>query len=417
MASPVPFKIDVPEAKIKRLKQKLALTDYPSEADDAESWHRGPPLKDVKRLAARWEDGYDWRKAEAQLNRLSQFTTNIDIDNFGAFSVHFIHQRSHVANAIPLCFVHGWPGSFIEVTKIIHKLTHPDSPDQPAFHVVAPSLINFGFSSECIKPGFNVTQHAETCHKLMLQLGYDQYVTQGGDLGYFTTHTMARMYPDHLKAIHCNLAVPEKPDAKKHPELHAEVEAHTLTDREKRDLAQTRDVSANLMGYYRIQETRPALIAISHTDSPVGLLSWIYDVLYHWSDHDHYPWTDDEILTWVSIYYFGCGIAASVRIYYESRNMPKDSPAALVRGSPVKPLIGIAHFPVELSSFPRLWYRTMGNVVHQKEFDVGGHFAAYEQPDLLVGDLREMFGRRGGAEGCVPGKSGYDGADSGSGVQ
>ena len=344
MASePVRYKIQVPEAKIERLKQKLALTDFPTEADDAETWKRGPPLKDIKRLVAHWANGYDWRKAEAQLNTLPQYTTPIIIDNFGSFDIHFIHQRSPRPNAIPLLFVHGWPGSFIEVTKILQPLTHPSSASDPAFHVVAPSLINFGFSSECTQPGFNVNQHAETCNKLMLSLGYNEYVTQGGDLGYFTTHTMARTYPQNVKAFHCNLAIPEKPDPINHPDLHAKVEAHTLTAREKRDFAQTQHVGSNLMGYYRIQETKPALISLAMTDSPVGLLSWLYDVLYNWSDHENYAWTDDEILTWVSIYLFGTGgIAASVRVYYESRHTDRDSPA--MQKGPVEPLFGYGAF-------------------------------------------------------------------------
>ncbi|ETN36567.1 uncharacterized protein HMPREF1541_08845 [Cyphellophora europaea CBS 101466] len=405
MDAPSPFKISVPDAKIDRLKQKLALTDYPTEADDADSWSRGPPLKDIKRLAARWADGYDWREAERHLNSFPQFTTKIPLDDFGTFNVHFIHQRSPVKNAIPLLFVHGWPGSFIEVTKILPLLTQGGK-DHPAFHVVAPSLINFGFSDQCTKPGFNVNHHAETCKKLMHQLGYPNFVTQGGDLGYFTTHVMARAYPQHVKAWHVNLAIPEKPTAESHPDLHAQVEAHTLTAREKADMALTAHTGKNLMGYYRIQESKPALISISHTDSPVGLLSWIYDVLHCWSDHRTHAWSDDEILTWVSIYAFSVGgIAASVRIYYEARYM--EGTVAAQRG-PVEPPFGIAHFPVELSAFPRLWYNTMGKMVHQREYDKGGHFAAWEQPETLVDDIRIMFGKGGGAEGVVEGATGYE---------
>lgn len=407
MVPPTPFQISIPDAKIARLKQKLALTDYPTECDDADSWSRGPPLKDIKRLADRWAHGYDWRKAEQQLNRLPQYTLKIPIDGFGTFKIHFVHQRSSVKNAIPLCFVHGWPGSFLEVTKILPLLT-VGTKDHPAFHVVAPSLINFGFSDECTKPGFNVKHHAETCHKLMQALGYTNYVTQGGDLGYFTTHLMARAYPNNVKAWHVNLAVPEQPTAETHPDLHAQVAAHTLTAREQADLTQTRQVGKNLMGYYRIQETKPALISISHTDSPVGLLSWLYDILHCWSD-DPGVWSDDEILTWVSIYAFSPGgIAASVRVYYEARHMEDAD-----RKGPVRPPFGIAHFPKELSSFPRLWYRTIGNLVHQRDYDAGGHFAAWEQPERLVEDVRIMFGRGGGAEGVVEGASGYDDDEGG----
>ena len=169
-----PFKIAVSDDKIQRLKQKLALADFPTEVVDEKAWVRGSPLSDVKRLAERWANGYDWRAAEAELNELPQFTTKITIDNFDTYDVHFIHQKSNVKNAIPLVFAHGWPGSFIEVTKILPELVKGGK-DFPAFHVVAPSLIDFGFSAAAMKKGFNCDHHAETCHKLMLKLGYNEY--------------------------------------------------------------------------------------------------------------------------------------------------------------------------------------------------------------------------------------------------
>jgi len=147
-----PYTIHVPDAKIQRLKQKLAVFDLPDEVPDVEPWSRGAPLADIQRLARYWADGFDWRKAEARLNKqLTQFTTEIDVDNYGTYDVHFVHQRSSHNNAIPLLFVHGWPGSFIEVTKILPLLVGGDGKDQPAFHVVVPSLVDFGFSSPSLK--------------------------------------------------------------------------------------------------------------------------------------------------------------------------------------------------------------------------------------------------------------------------
>lgn len=174
MSAIKPFKIHVPNEKLDRLKQKLCLTDFPSEVTDAEPWSRGPPISDIKRIVNHWINDYDWRKAEAHLNSFAQYTTDIAIDNFGTYNVHFIHETSKTANAIPLLFVHGWPGSFEEVTKILPLLTQGGK-DYPAFHVVAPSLIDFGFSDAAGKKGFNVDQHAETCHKLMSQLGFEKY--------------------------------------------------------------------------------------------------------------------------------------------------------------------------------------------------------------------------------------------------
>lgn len=401
MSSPKPYRITVPDARIERLKQKLAVTDWPSEADDAESWKRGPPLKDIKRLADRWAHGWDWRCAEARWNSIPQFTTNISIDNFGDFNIHFVHQRSTIKDAIPLLFVHGWPGSFIEVTKILPLLIQGGS-DQPAFHVVCPSLVNFGFSNECTKPGFNVGQHAEVCHKLMIQLGYTEYVTQGGDLGSYVTYLMAFNYPQHVKGWHVNMLFPQKPDPSTRPDLAKLDAAHELTKRDNQDAARRGLTAKEMMGYFQIQETKPGLMAIALTDSPIALLSWIYDKLIQWSDAAHYKWTDDEILDWVSIYYFSPGgISASVRIYYEFR-------VNKLKMGFAEPPLGIAHFPMEMNTYPRLWYRTMGNVLQQTDYEKGGHFPAWEQPELLVGDVKKMFGRGGAAEGVVKGSSGYD---------
>ena len=190
MSSIVPFKIAVPDDKIKRLKQKLALSDFPDDVADFEPWVRGPPVSDLKRLSSYWENGFDWRTVEAKLNELPQYTTKIEVDGYDTYDVHFIHQPSTVKNAIPLLFVHGWPGSFIEVTKILPELVKGGE-GFPAFNVVAPSLIDFGFSSASKKvssgqwinlqtltikqKAFKIDQHAEAYHKLMLALGYNEY--------------------------------------------------------------------------------------------------------------------------------------------------------------------------------------------------------------------------------------------------
>lgn len=178
MADIAPYTISVAQSAIDDLKQRLALSKFPDELDDS-GWDLGSPLADVKRLAAYWRDSFDWRKAEAKLNELPQFTTTIQCDNFDPIQIHFIHKKSEVEAAIPLLFVHGWPGSFIEVTKILDPLTQGGT-DHPAFHVVALSLPNFGFSGGVKKRGFALEQYAETCNKLMLKLGYNEYVTQGG---------------------------------------------------------------------------------------------------------------------------------------------------------------------------------------------------------------------------------------------
>ncbi|KAL0061312.1 hypothetical protein AAF712_011890 [Marasmius tenuissimus] len=205
-----PFNISIPDSSIAFLKQKLELTLLPDELDGA-GWDYGAPLGDMKRLVARWKDGYDWRRYEKELNdELPQFTRDIEVDGFGVLNVHYVHKKSEAKGAIPLLFVHGWPGSFIEVRKILPLLTA--GKPGPSFDVVALSLPGYGFSEGPKKKGFDLTKYAQTGHKLMLALGYDEYVTQGGDWGYPITRTMATLYGhDHIKAWHTNMPVVSPP--------------------------------------------------------------------------------------------------------------------------------------------------------------------------------------------------------------
>ncbi|KAF6755756.1 Alpha/Beta hydrolase protein [Ephemerocybe angulata] len=322
----IPYTINVTEEELGLLKKKLELlTDAGSDY--------GAPLVDIEKLVARWKGGYDWKKHEAILNaELPQFTRMIAIDGFGELDIHYVHKQSEVKSAIPLLFVHGWPGSFIEVRKILPLLIAP-SEEHPSFHVVAFSLPGFGFSSNPTKRGFSLDQYAEVGYKLMLALGYNEYVTQGGDWGY---HILRRHA--HNKAWHTNY-----PHARRY-------EGH-FTER--------------------------------YDTLPVGLLSWIYEKLVNWSDD--YPWEEDEVLTWVSIYWF-------------SRSGYKEEETHIP--------MGYSYFPKELWRVPSKWLQAP-NLVFEAEHPEGGHFAAHEKPDYLVGDLRKMFGKGGPAFGVVPGKTGY----------
>ncbi|KAK2471565.1 hypothetical protein H9L39_16858 [Fusarium oxysporum f. sp. albedinis] len=186
MSTIKPYQINIPDSKIERLKQKLALTDFP--ADNNQSWERGALVDDVKRLAKTWQTTFDWRAVEASLNKLPHFITSIATEGSGALDVHFIHKKSNKTDAIPLLFLHGWPGSFVEVTRVLEPLV--DSNGGPSFHVVAPSLIDFGFSSAS-KPGFQVEHHAKLYDRLMNELGYEKYVIQAGDVGSIIARYMA----------------------------------------------------------------------------------------------------------------------------------------------------------------------------------------------------------------------------------
>ena len=408
MAYPVePYRISVPEHKIESLKQRLSLTTWPDELEDA-GWAYGAPLQQVKQLAAHWKDSYDWRKQESNLNELPNYHTKIEADGFELLDIHFIHQRSDVDDAIPLLFCHGWPGSFLEVVKILPLLTKGGEfgVDYPAFHVVAPSIPGFGFSEGTKKKGFGLKQYAETGHRLMQKLGYDTYVSQGGDWGCMITRMQALLYPDSLLASHINMLRGHRPSLMSNPLLYLQ---HNLSPETKAETA-GHDRSQWFLkegsGYRWIQNTKPQTLGYALSDSPVGLLAWMYEKLHDWTDE--YPWTADEILTWVSIYQFStAGPAASLRIYYESMHDVKFH-RDRTQGYIPRVKLGVSHFPQELTVIPKTWARTMGPVVFQAFHDKGGHFAAHEQPEALVDDLRRMFGRGGGAEGIVKDRGGFN---------
>lgn len=390
------YTVSVSEDSIKDLKARLALAKFPSQLEGPDLWQFGTPVGDVQRLTKYWKDGFEWRKAEAKINLLPNFMTSILIEGFGDLDVHFVHQRSSNLNAIPLLFCHGWPGSFLEVSKLLPLL-------KDNFHVVAPSLPNFGFSSGITKAGFTLSHYAQTLNKLMLKLNYITYATQGGDWGYCVTRSLGKLYPQHVKASHLNMILAQPPDPSKHPLLAAKHAATLYTPREEAGLARSKWFSDSGYGYNILQSTKPQSISFALADSPVALLAWIYEKLRDWTDS--YPWTDDEILTWVSIYWFStAGPEASTRIYYEAQN-----PSAKVDGTTLTPWklmkyipyvkLGLAHFPKEISCVPRVWAETLGEVVLQSEQERGGHFAAWEVPEAIVRDLMEMFGPGGSCVG------------------
>ncbi|KAH9855170.1 alpha/beta-hydrolase [Lenzites betulinus] len=398
-----PFTVAVPDADVERLHAKLELATFPDELDGA-GWDYGVPLADIKRLSEYWKNTFDWRKAERSINEIPQFTTDIEVDGFGSLNVHFVHQKSEVENAIPLLFVHGWPGHFLEVRKLLPLLT-AGSHDHPAFHVVAPSLPGFGFSEAPGKPGFAGPQFAETFNKLMLSLGYNEYVYQGGDFGHIIGVYVANIYGHkHMKGWLSNMPMYRRPTAFSNPLLFLELLTlpfnKTLRDR----IAAVQHLQTTGMGYFNVQATVPQTIGYSLADSPIGLLAWLYEKLY--MGVGGYPWTEDEVLEWISIYWFSrAGPGAPARIYYE---LTGGNSHDLFEGTTWTSVpLGLAWFPQEPVRLPKSWAHMIGKVVFESDHEVGGHFAAFEQPQALVSDLRKMFGKGGPAHGVVPGKDGY----------
>jgi len=390
MAPEQPFEIAVSDDELALLNRKLEDSRLPDEVN-GNKWAYGVPLCDIKRLVSRWQDGYDWRKQESKLNTLPMFTRAIAVDGFGELNVHYVHQWSAVEGAIPLLFVHGWPGSFLEVTKILPLLTMANSADHPSFHVVAPSLPGFAWSEGVSEKTFRAEHYAELFNKLMVSLGYTEYVTQGGDWGHVLTLATASKYgPKHVKACHSNMPLCDPPKFRENPITLLKCFFTSFSARERKAAAATQNLVKSGRGYSTEESTKPQTLGFSLTDSPVSLLVWIYEKLITWTDA--YPWTDDEVLTWVSIYWFSrAGPAASVRIYYESAHAP--GKRAKFPKTPVP--VGLSFFPKKLAHFPRVLIRSQARVVCESEHDVGGHFAAYEQPEALVDDIRNMFGQSG----------------------
>ncbi|KAI1816956.1 microsomal epoxide hydrolase [Poronia punctata] len=402
-----PFTISIPEDSLTDLRSRLSNARYPSELEDAGN-EMGAPLQAIQRIATHWATKYDWRKAEAELNSLPHFTTTLQAGGFEPLEIHFIHARSPREDAIPLMFVHGWPGSFLEARKLLKPLTEPDDDKLPAFHVVVPSLVGYGFSQGAKKKGFGADQNAEVFHRLMLRLGYEEYATQGGDWGFMITRAMGRMYaPKYVKAQHLNFDWYPKPSLKRNPlTLLRTVVSSMITgfsEREQKGLDRTKWFRENGSGYIQVQSTKPQTLGYALADSPVALLAWIYEKLVDWTDE--YPWTDDEVCTWVSIYWFStAGPRAAHQLYYEvmhsgSGNAESAALEAATAWQDVK--VGLGHFPRDLVVLPRGWGHVLGNIVFEKDHERGGHFAAWEVPELLVGDLREMFGEKGGAHNAV----------------
>ena len=285
-----------------------------------------------------------------------------------------MHAKSK-ETAIPILFVHGWPGSFYEVSKILPKLV------DAGFDVVAPSLPGYGFSSYTDKAGFKLVQHAETLHKLMQKLGYEKYVVQGGDWGHFIARNMAILYPEHVQAVHLNALFVDVPSD---PEAHKD---KTYSKAEQHAQARLAHYMTNEAAYVGIQSTKPLNLGFALHDSPVAMLAWMTDKLKVWTDE--YSWTPTELITWTLLHYFP-GPTTAVNMYHENSVMELKSTGLPARNY-VKPPTGVSVFPEEITMVPRVWAETKANVIFWAEHDKGGHFAAWERPEELVGDITKFY--------------------------
>ena len=366
-----PFTVSIPDAEIEDLKQRLARTRWPAQETVAD-WSQGVRLDHAKSLIDYWARKYDWRRFESELNRFPQFLTAID-----GLDIHFIHVRSKHPNTMPLILTHGWPGSIVEFLKVIGPLTDPvafGGNADDAFDVVIPSLPGFGFSQKPAETGWSVSRIAAAWVELMKRLGYTKWAAQGGDWGAVVTSVLGVMQPEGLLGIHLNsqYAFPAQIPDTLSPEEQYAVDSLAL-------------YNGDMGGANHLQATKPATIGFALADSPAGQAAWIYDKFQAKTDNTGLAedaLDRDEILDAISLYWFTNTAASSARIYWENK-------AGSMAGPKLTLPVAVTVFPRDIPRLPRSWIEdTYANLIHYGEADKGGHYAAFEQPGILVSEIR-----------------------------
>ena len=366
-----PFTVAIPDSEIDDLKQRLARTRWP-DPETVDDWSQGVRLENARSLVHHWEHDYDWRRFEAELNAHPQFLTEID-----GLDIHFIHVRSANPNAMPLLLTHGWPGSIVEFLKLIGPLTDPvsfggDAAD--SFDVVIPSLPGFGFSQKPTETGWTVPRIATAWAELMKRLGYRKWAAQGGDWGSVVTTALGAMRPEGLLGIHLNTqyAFPERIPETLTPEQRHAVETLAL-------------YTGELGGSNHLQGTKPETVGFALADSPAGQAAWIYEKFQSKTDNQGLAEDVlgvDDMLDAISLYWFTNSAASSGRIYWENRS-------GTLAGPKLALPVAVTVFPGDIPLLPRSWIEdTYSDLIHYGEAEKGGHFAALEQPEILVGEIR-----------------------------
>ena len=382
-----PFQIQISPAALTDLRHRLAATRWP-DPETVSDRSQGVQLAKLQALVRYWEKDYDWHKAEAKLNALSQFLTNID-----GLDIHFIHVRSRHPNALPLIMTHGWPGSVFELLKVVGPLTDPTAHggnEQDAFHLVLPSIPGFGFSEKPIDTGWSPGRIARAWDVLMKRLGYTRYVAQGGDWGAIISDAMGRQAPEGLLGIHVNRierATTIPPEIAK-ALRNGDPAPANLTAEEREVFDQTREFLKSGFGYAAIMGSRPQTIGYGLTDSPVGLAAWFYDKFSDWVFTRGEPertFTRDEMLDNITLYWLTNTGTSSARIYWENATGNTNLGGISVP-------VAVTIFPGEVYKPPKSWVaRAYSNLIYYNRVDQGGHFAAWEEPDLFSAEVRVAF--------------------------
>jgi len=369
-----PFQIRASDEELEDLRRRLRATRW-ANRETVDDWSQGTPLEYLKDVCAYWAEKYDWRERERRLNAFPQFRTKVD-----GFGVHFIHVRSPEQNALPLVMSHGWPGSIVEFHKVIGPLSDPAShggDPKDAFHVVCPSLPGYGFSDKPTTTGWGVEKIAETFSGLMAKLGYEKYVAQGGDWGSMVTNMIGVQDTEHCIGIHLNMPI-VPPD----PATMAD-----LSPLEQSALAGMQHYQEKDSGYSKQQSTRPQSLGYGLVDSPAGQAGWILEKFWAWTDCNGHPenaLTRDELLDNIMLYWLPATGASSARLYWESFGSPPFGEVAVKTGCSI--------FPKEIFRSSKRWAeKKFTHLVYWNELEKGGHFAAFEQPEVFVDELRKCF--------------------------
>jgi pimeloyl-ACP methyl ester carboxylesterase len=387
-----PFRVNVPEEALVELRQRVQATRWPDKETVADQ-SQGAQLAKLQELVRYWGSGYDWRKAEAKLNALPQFVTNID-----GLDIHFIHVRSRHKNALPVIITHGWPGSVIEQLKVIGPLTDPTAHGgsaDDAFDVVVPSLPGYGFSGKPTGTGWDPDHIARAWAELMKRLGYTRYVAQGGDWGAPISSAMARQAPAGLLGIHLNLPATVPPEVA--AALVGGPAPAGLSDKERAVLeALMTNAKKGNSAYFVMMTARPQTVGYGATDSPAGLAAWIlvHPGFAQWTygaDPERSP-TKDDVLDNITLYWLTNTATSSARLYWENGARGSVIVAAAQKTAEISLPVAITVFPEDIYRPPETWARrAYRNLIYFHEVDRGGHFAAWEQPELFSTELRTAF--------------------------
>jgi pimeloyl-ACP methyl ester carboxylesterase len=369
-----PFVVDIPEADLADLRERLHRTRWP-EAATVEGWDQGVPLNYLRSLCAYWADEYDWRSTERRLNELPQFRTTID-----EVDIHFVHVRSPHPDATPLIMTHGWPGSFLEYEQTFRLLTHPEDP-RDAFHVVCPSLPGYGFSGKPTVVGWDIHRIARAWGELMTRLGYDQFVALGGDWGSGVTTSLGGQLPERLRYIHL---LPPLVGADR-------ADFDNLDEFEAAAVLEMRKRAKTGSGYSAIQGTRPQTLGYSLADSPAGQCAWILEKLWTWTHHDgdlDAVLSRDQVLDNISLYWLTNTATSSARLYWHSIN----EVSGWIRDQSPDPIdvpTACTVYPEEAPRPSRRWAeRRFVDIRYWSVPERGGHFGAWEQPASFVDEVR-----------------------------